>query len=255
MTVVTQEIIADGLTRMGLPPGSIVLVHSSLSSFGHVEGGANTVIDALLKVVGENGTIVVPTLTGDERNSPENPPVFDPVNTSCWTGRIPETFRQCPAAIRSVHPTHSVAAIGPAADELTAEHILSISPCDELSPYGKIARRANGYILFLGVDHEVNTTFHHVEELVGVDYHMQGEFAKATLIMGDERIERHYMLHRWDTARNFNIMDSILLERGIQRITRIGNAEIRLIAARRMVQVTAQCLKANPRFLVERDIP
>lgn len=57
--VVTQQDIEDGLRRFGLGQGDVVEVHSSLSSFGWVEGGAATVVDALMAVVGEEGTLVM----------------------------------------------------------------------------------------------------------------------------------------------------------------------------------------------------
>ena len=85
--------IAAGLRALGVPPGSKLLVHSSLSSLGHVEGGADAVIDAFLDVLGPAGTLLVPTLTGDETLSAANPPVFDPTTQPCWTGLIPETLR------------------------------------------------------------------------------------------------------------------------------------------------------------------
>jgi aminoglycoside N3'-acetyltransferase len=59
--VVTKEELKRGLRKLGLKEGDTVGVHSSLSSFGYVEGGADAVIDALLEVVGEEGTIVMPT--------------------------------------------------------------------------------------------------------------------------------------------------------------------------------------------------
>ena len=92
--MITKEIIINGLKELGLKQGDTVLVHSSLSSFGYVDGGADTVIDALLETVGKEGTVLVPTLTGSEHLSAENPPVFDVRNTPCWTGKIPETFRK-----------------------------------------------------------------------------------------------------------------------------------------------------------------
>jgi aminoglycoside 3-N-acetyltransferase len=192
---------------------------------------------------------MVPTLTGNEALSPENPPRFDPLHTRCWTGRIPETFRKRPNATRSIHPTHSVAAIGAAADQLTRDHIYSITPCDQLSPYGKLAQRENSYILLLGVDHNANTTMHHVEEIVGVNYHIQKGFAEAILILEHETITRHYLLHRYGTERDFNVMDVLFSERGIQRATRIGAADIRLIAVKPMVQLVIQCLRADPYIL------
>lgn len=249
MNPITQHDITQGLRGLGLGSGDRVLVHSALSSFGHVEGGADAVIDALLATVGATGTMLVPTLTGDESLSPQNPPVFDPANTACWTGRIPETFRQRPEAIRSLHPTHSVAAIGADADSLTRDHIDSLTPCDGLSPYGKLAQLDNGHILLIGVNHESNTTMHHVEEEVGAAYHMQSELAATRIIVNGDTITRHSLLHAYGTPRHFNIMEPLLLERGIQRNRQIGAATLRLIQADKMVAVTAQALRASPRLL------
>ena len=159
MGSMTSSAIVEGLKAGGLIVGCQILVHSSLSSFGHVEGGTDAVIDALLAAVGIEGTVLVPTLTGSEKLSPDNPPVFDPVNSACWTGKIPETFRKRSNAMRSLHPTHSVAAIGADAHELIKDHWYSVTPCDESSPYGKLAQRPNGYILLIGVDHESSTMF------------------------------------------------------------------------------------------------
>ncbi len=250
MANVTAADIISGLRDLGVRPGDVLLVHSSLSHFGFVEGGADTVIDALLQVISPGGTVMVPTLTGHESLSPENPPLFNPAETPCWTGRIPETFRQRPNAIRSLHPTHSVAAIGTDAVVLTRDHHLSISPCDDLSPYGKLARMERGFILLLGVDHETNTTFHHIEETAAVDYQLQRRFTRAVILLEGREIYQHLLLHFYGPARNFSVMEPIFLERGIQRNTRIGKADIRLIHSRRMVETTLRALRGNPRILL-----
>ena len=250
--MIKNEIVTQ-LANLGLEPGSSVLVHSSLSSLGHVEGGADAVIDALLDAVGPGGTVIAPTLTGTETDGPDHPPTFDPARTPCWTGVIPETLRQRPDAIRSIHPTHSVTATGAQASDLTRDHIRSITPCDDLSPYGKLAGTENGVILLLGVDHRANTTLHHVEALAGVDYHMQGALTRATLILDGRQIQRHYLLHDWGTPRAFNVIDPVLSERGIQRVGRVGSATVRLIQARPMVQTVLQMLRANPRILCRPD--
>jgi aminoglycoside 3-N-acetyltransferase len=78
MSSVGKGDIVDGLRNLGVRPGDKLLVHSSLSSFGHVEGGAEAVIDALIEAVSPGGTVLVPTLTGDETLCPANPPIFDP---------------------------------------------------------------------------------------------------------------------------------------------------------------------------------
>jgi len=115
-THVSKEDIKSGLRQLGLKPGALVMVHSSLSSFGYVEGGAETVINALLETVGPEGTVMVPTYsinrrrldTGEEEFLP-----YDAEKTPVWTGTIPETFRKRTEAIRSANSTHSLAAIGP----------------------------------------------------------------------------------------------------------------------------------------------
>lgn len=249
--MVTQSDIVQGLQALGLRAGCRVLVHSALSSFGHVEGGADTVIDALLDTVGEQGTILVPTLTGSASLSVDNPPVFNPAATPCWTGRIPETFRQHPAAIRSLHPTHSVAAIGADAERLTASHIDSITPCDDGSPYGLLPTLPDSYILLLGVTHESNTTFHHIEEAVGVSYQIQPEMVRAEIHHAGQVITRHTMLHRYGPNRRFMVMEPALLERGIQVNGMIGQAVVRMIDARRMVPLCIQALRANPLLLCD----
>ena len=249
MAVVASEIV-QGLKALGLAPGSRVLVHSALSSLGYVEGGAETVIDALLEAVGGGGTLLAPTLTGNETLSPSNPPVFDPLNTPCWTGRIPETLRKRAGAIRSLHPTHSVAAIGADAQSLTSDHEYSITPCDEYSPYYKLAQAGNGYILLIGVDHESNTSFHCAEELVGVDYHMQPGFTKAKLVIEGQEIYRHYMLHRYGSARSFNIMDDVFTDHQVQKSGIIGSATVRLLKANEALRLMVRCLNADRRIFL-----
>jgi aminoglycoside 3-N-acetyltransferase len=253
---VTQGDIVAGLRELGVREGQQLLVHSSLSSLGWVEGGAETVIDALLQAVGASGTVMVPTLTGNEWLSPDNPPVFDPVHTPCWTGIIPETVRKRPAALRSLHPTHSVAAIGADAWELTEGHRRSVMPCDELSPYGRLAQSPLGYILLLGVGHERSTTFHHVEELVDTDYHMQQGFARARIIVDGRETYRHVMLHRYGTPRNFAVMEPLFLEQGIQRMGPIGRreppAQARLVEAAGMVRATRLALIGDKHILCRR---
>lgn len=249
MSTITQSDIVTGLRSLGLRAGDRVLAHSSLSSFGQVEGGADTVINALLQAVGTRGTVLVPTLTGSEELSPANPPVFDPLRTPCWTGRIPETFRQRPDAIRSLHPTHSVAAIGPDAEALIADHLDSLTPCDHSSPYGKLTADERGCILLIGVDHQSNTTMHHVEEIVGAAYHMQAGFARARILTDGQEIVRHILLHAYGTPRHFNVMEPVYIERGIQQNGQIGAAVVRFIRTGPMVEITAQALRANPRIL------
>ena len=117
--LVTFGDIAEALRQVQVSRGAVVYVHSSLSSMGYVQGGADTVIDAFLNAVGPEGTLCVPTIVYAGRGP--RPP-FDVAHTPSEVGRITETLRLRPEARRSDNPTHSVAAIGPQADEITAGH-------------------------------------------------------------------------------------------------------------------------------------
>ena len=100
--------------------GAIIFVHSSLRSLGHVAGGADAVIDALLDTLGPAGTLVVPTFTfahGSKAN-----PVFNMARDPSEMSQITEATRRRPEARRSCHLLHSVAALGQHALELTAYH-------------------------------------------------------------------------------------------------------------------------------------
>ena len=50
--VVSQADIVESLRQMGVREGDGVMVHSSLSSIGYVEGGAPTVVEAFLALLG-----------------------------------------------------------------------------------------------------------------------------------------------------------------------------------------------------------
>jgi aminoglycoside 3-N-acetyltransferase len=116
--------------------------------------------------VGNTGTVLVPTLTfGAKELLADNPHVFDPKRTPCYTGRIPEVFRQRKDAVRSVHPTHSVAAIGPHTGYLIQDAEKSQTPCGRNSPFYKLIE-LDGYILLLGTAFESITSGHVIEDVV-----------------------------------------------------------------------------------------
>lgn len=243
--------IVQGFKNLGLREGDIVLVHSSLRSFGYVDGGAETVIDSLLEAVGESGTVMVPTLTGKSTDGKENPPEFDVRTTPCWTGKIPETFRQRPEARRSLHPTHSVSAIGAGRDELLKGHESGTSPCDRFSPYYKNAL-SGGYVMLIGVDQESNTTIHCCEEVAGVPYHLQKEVTETSIkgYNGEEILVRN-RLHDWNKPpTDFNKFDGVFEKHGIMKTGKIGNSTIRLIDAKAMVELAVDMLTKNPYYLL-----
>lgn len=241
--------IVEGLHNLGVAPGDCLLVHSSLKSFGWVDGGADTVIDALLQAVGPAGTIMVPTLTGQRSDSVTSPPVFDVKNTPCWTGTIPETFRLRPDALRSLHPTHSAAAIGPHTEFLLNDHLKAKTPCGPDSPYMRLAE-LDGKVLFLGADLESCTLLHTAEELAGSDYHMQPEPVPAVITDNHGNTTTlNILIHDWDTEKHFQALEPVFLEKNIMKTGRIGSCYARLLGAKPALRTVLKILKNSPRFL------
>ena len=244
--------IATDLRALGLRPGDDVLVHSSLSSLGWVEGGADTVVDALIAAVSPGGTVLAPALTGSPEDGPHQPPRMDVRFTPCasWIGRIPEAFRRRPEARRSLHPTHSVTAIGARAAWYTVGHEHCTTPCGPGSPYIRLMDRG-GYILLLGCSQESNTSLHALEELAAVPYHLQDQITHAIVVDADgHELVVSGRLHLWGWRRNFSRVDEPLRQAGAMREGRVGQAYARLIHAGRMREIILPLVQADPLYLL-----
>jgi aminoglycoside 3-N-acetyltransferase len=240
---VTADDVTKGLRDLGVEAGGVILVHSSLSSFGHVKGGADAVIDGLLEAVGTDGTLVLPTHTWDRIDARN--PVFDASKTPSCVGTIPETFWRERRCLRGLHPTHSCAAAGPLAEEMLAGHETQVTPCGGRSPYQRIMRRG-GKIVFLGVNLRVNTTFHALEEMAVVPW-LFGRFEMLYTIGRDgRRIEVPSRRHAEPMQRDFPKMEPLLAEEGALRTGGIGNATVRAIDAARMERVMMPMLAKDP---------
>ncbi|HEY2795002.1 MAG TPA: AAC(3) family N-acetyltransferase [Micromonosporaceae bacterium] len=171
----TRQTIRENLRELGVRPGSVLVVHASLRKVGWVVGGPQAVVQALLDVLGPDGTLVVPTHTSDNSDPAgwRYPPVpeewwetirrqtpgFDPARTpSRLMGALAETVRAWPGAFRSSHPQTSFAALGPRADEITRGHPLDCC-LGEASPIGRI-NAMDGDVLLIGIGHDSNTSLH-----------------------------------------------------------------------------------------------
>ena len=248
---VTEADIARGLRELGLQSGDTVLVHSSMKSFGHVEGGPEAVIGALRETVGARGCVVVPTLT---LGSNECPVVFDVRSSPSASGLITNVLRAMPEARRSHHPTSSAAAIGWAAKEITSHH--DDTPCGLTSPYGQVYLRG-GYCLFMGAPWTSNTMFHVAEEIASAPYLRMAEFRDAILV-DEEGVQhtvsfRRYNCYQSGVRRDLAGMGARYEAQGVVRQTQIGSSACRLVAAREVIDLTVGLLRTKPEELVSYD--
>ena len=165
---IREEDIKNDLKSFGIKSGDIILLHSSLKSIGYVKGGAKTVIKAILAVIGDEGTLCVPTYPRRGYMYDicrDNKFVFDVKNNSTEMGAIPKEFLKFKQIHRSIHPTHSISAIGKYAEKTTATHHIGDKTFGENSPWAKIVE-LNGKFLGIGITLGPTTQYHYVEDLM-----------------------------------------------------------------------------------------
>lgn len=254
--IVTRKDLADSFARLGIARGDVVLVHSSLSSLGRMEDGPDGVIDVLLDAIGPAGHAIVPTHSSSYiwPDRPVTP--FDPATSPSKTGLITEVFRRRPAACRSGHPTHSVAAIGPRAQELVRDHAPPAKTFNIAGPHGRYVCW-NAKILFLGVGLHSNTTYHAVEEWLALPYMPDTTVAVAGPTGWQPATINSPCGHRsFYQNKGLDLPDPVneAMEQGFVRHDMCGPAELRLVRARDVVRVATKCELAMPGCMLCRQI-
>lgn len=166
---IDKATIVNGLREMGIVPGDVVMLHSSLKSLGYVEGGAQTVLEAVYEAVSPGGTLVVPTyyLPGGTiyNTCKMEGYVFDPRQHGSNLGALPDTFLKMPGIKRSIHPTHSVSALGPQAEYVVSAHHLAPSIFGPGSPWERCLQ-LNAKVLGLGISMGPVTFYHLLEDMI-----------------------------------------------------------------------------------------
>jgi aminoglycoside 3-N-acetyltransferase len=244
-TPLTCADIVRGLRDLGLAEGDSLIVHSSMRHLGPVEGGADTVIDAILEVIGPRGNLVLPTFNYVD---PVPEPYYDPRETPGRTGILPEVGRRRPSAVRSLHPTHSVTVIGPDAVRLTEGHLNQRvfgvgSPIDILA-------REGGKVLLLGVGQTSNSTIHVAEEHAGMP---KGPWAVGLPVVRIRRPDGALLEHQLDTScscsASFEGAEHALRRHGEIRDARIGGV-CRLMLGRDIIRRVGEIIRKKPDVLL-----
>jgi aminoglycoside 3-N-acetyltransferase len=255
--LITTPTVVNGFRELGIKLGDALLVHTSLSSFGHVQGVAQTILEALTETVGSNGTLMMPTLSAGRFDPSEwrNPPVpeddwdriryetplYHPLKTPTLNvGVVSELFRTWPGSRRSGHLHSSFAAWGRYRDELLKIHRLE----DRFGESSPLARfyEINGSVLFLGTGFDTNTCFHLAE------YRQSNppiRTFRAVVLEGGQR----KLIEYTDVDTNSSVfakMGKVFERECSVKKTTIGKAPCRLFSVQDAVDFAVEWLARNP---------
>lgn len=237
-----------GFENLGLKKNDLVLIHSSFKSFGGVEGGPQTVIDALTEIVGKNGTLLFPTFNFDFSSEGST---FDVKKTPSQMGILTEFARKNPNSKRTIDPIYSFVVLGELKDELG--NLVYENSYGPNSMFAKL-REKKGKIMVIGLKYNDSVTFfHHVEEIQKVDYRFPKEFHGEIIDYDNERKKGKITLYvrnlEMGTLTDVDKMGVILENENIVKVQKIGNSLVKLMDAKEVYARTVQEMKKNPHIL------
>lgn len=248
--IVTRQSLAADLRRIGVAEGDTICLHVSMKSLGLVIGAQRTIVEAMLDALGQGGTLMMPTFSGDNSDPaawrcPAVPPhrvkeieaatpAYDrDITPARGVGTVAEYFRRYPGTIRSGHPQSSFAALGPRAGLLTMSPppVLGESQADmrfgPASPLGRLVK-LKGKVLLLGAPRDTASLFHLTQ------HYMPGkrfEKRKAKINGGWLRYDDIEYPCGW-----FCNGMGALVSAGVATVDRIGDAETVLFGAAEAVK-------------------
>lgn len=227
-----------------------ILVHSSMKSIGDVKGGTDTVLDAFIEFM-EDGLLVFPTHTWGTLS--EGNPVFDVKETASHIGILTELFRHRPGVVRSLHPTHSVAALGEDAEEFVAGQEKYDTPAARDSVWGKLLDR-KAKILLVGVDFRRNTFIHGIEEWLDipgriVDDHIDFKVRREDGVVIPTPLRRHYS----DFSEYYWKVEDLMVEKGAFEYAQLGDAKVYVCDTVLLHKYISQMLKTDQELFSDNE--
>jgi aminopeptidase-like protein/aminoglycoside N3'-acetyltransferase len=244
--MITKAFLIEEFRALGMAAGDTIFVHSAYSTLsrvpGGVDGGPQTVIDAILKVIGPKGTLIMPTFNYDFlRGTP-----WDIRTTPSQMGVLTEVVRNDPRARRMFHAIYSMAAIGAHADELAAHR--SDDCFGETTIFGKF-REWDAKILILGLAYSKSITFlHHCEQAAKVDYRFLKDFKGVAIDTQGRPHDVSYTMFVRDVERGV-VLDfepiGALLDQQVVAMRKIGLGDVRLMSCREVYRVAVQAMQEH----------
>lgn len=245
--MLTLNDLVAGFRSLGVEAGDTLLVHSSYKSFGPVDGGPQTVIQALEQALGPDGTLIMPTFNFDFNKGQ----AWDVRSTPSKMGVLTEVVRKDPRAKRVFHPFYSFAILGKHAEMLGS--LRYKSAYERGSVFGKL-RDLDGKIMVIGLSYNDSMTFfHHIEQMEGVDYRFLKQFTgEVTDWDGNTYTDTFEMLVRDIDKGVLTMVDpmgNLMEEQGVIKSAQIGDAAVKLMKANEVYAFTAREMRRDPHLL------
>ncbi len=253
--VVTKKQLLSQLEAFRHAQGRIVTVHTSLKAVGEIEGGGETLLSALIDFFTRNdGLLCVPTHTWDRD-------VYDLRTAYSCIGVLPQLAAAHPDAVRTLHPTHSMAVFGnrEKAVRFAEYEAIADTPTNPKGCYGKLFRE-DGYVLLIGVGQDKNTYIHCVEEFLNTPHRLTESKVEKRIIHTDGTEEKRHLYWFDETIPDVSVyfpkFEKPFRHYGCIEDGTIGNAKAQLCGARKMYSVIEKIYKNNAfGELLDNDLP
>lgn len=221
--------IREALKDFGPNDGETLLVHSSLSACGFVDGGPATVINALRGWISEKTLLAMPTHTWSYPRANGETPVYDFQSTPSLVGTITDFFWRQSGNVRSLHPSHSLACVGRDSEQFVVNHETHETPCGQQTPYERIAT-TNSSVLMFGCTLDSYTLFHTAEDAAKLPYLYKPEKMTLKSRMTDGSIlDVPSWRQDMDVARRFAEMADWLEQEKLLKRRTLGRGELLFI--------------------------
>lgn len=250
----TKQDLKNAIREMGIGSTDTLIIHSSMKSIGEVLGGADTVLDSFMEYLME-GLLILPTHTWASMNGAHNE--YDPNKEPSCVGILSNLFMKREGVVRSLHPTHSVAAFGKDSKEFIKGEEEITTPCAVGGCYDRLRER-NGKILLLGVNHIRNTFIHSVEEVLQVPERLTEKPELFNIHMPDGSLKesyvyRHYNKKMAHISEVYTKLEKAFYDNYVAKQIKFGDATCILCDAKGIFEVTKKVLAHQINCLMELD--
>ena len=247
MNKLSQDDLVESFTTMGVCEGDTILIRADLSVVGRIEGRAQAFISALLRSVGDDGTIIsLAFTTSSFIKKPRIEDAFD-VNKKSYAGALPNAMLSYKGAFRSRHPMCSYVAVGRHAEAITKFH-------DETSPAYEPIReilKLGGKCMLVGCvgSSPGFTTTHLAETDLGLlSLSVFPKLTSTYYKLPDGHLE---LFRRKDTglcSSSFYKFYALYVKNEILTTGFIGKAYSIIASAKSAYEIDHSMLKADPKF-------